>query len=82
METPGRPILYGMTNEFLERFGLRSLEELPKLKEFKESDLDFIKEEAKGQVVDTDTWKLVSQEAGDSPKTESGNEDTKTAQSN
>lgn len=82
LETPGRPILYGTTNEFLERFGLKSLEELPKLKEFKESDLDFIKEEANPQVVDTDTGKLVSQEASDSPKTESGNEDTETAQSN
>ncbi|MBI5143455.1 MAG: SMC-Scp complex subunit ScpB [Candidatus Omnitrophica bacterium] len=82
LETPGRPILYGTRNEFLERFGLKSLEELPKLKEFKESDLDFIKEEERTQVVDTDTGKLVSQEASDSPKTESGNEDTETAQSN
>jgi segregation and condensation protein B len=28
-EGPGRPILYGTTREFLEYFGLRSLEELP-----------------------------------------------------
>lgn len=30
-ETPGRPILYGTAFEFLERFGLTSLEELPPL---------------------------------------------------
>lgn len=30
-ELPGRPILYGTTNEFLDYFGLASLEELPKL---------------------------------------------------
>jgi segregation and condensation protein B len=27
--TPGRPVLYGTTREFLEHFGLRDLEELP-----------------------------------------------------
>jgi segregation and condensation protein B len=30
-ERPGRPILYGTTWEFLECFGLRSLEELPRV---------------------------------------------------
>lgn len=33
-ETPGRPILYGTTQEFLQYFGLNSLQELPKLEEF------------------------------------------------
>lgn len=31
MDAPGRPMLYGTTNEFLRVFGLESLEELPKL---------------------------------------------------
>ncbi len=31
MDTPGRPILYGTTPEFLQYFGLRSLDELPPL---------------------------------------------------
>lgn len=31
METPGRPILYGTTPEFLQHFGLGSLNELPPL---------------------------------------------------
>ena len=43
----GRPILYGTTNEFLQYFGLKSIEELPTLKEFKEADLDFVKNEEK-----------------------------------
>jgi segregation and condensation protein B len=33
-EVPGRPFLYGTTKEFLEYFGLKSLDDLPKLDEF------------------------------------------------
>lgn len=33
LETPGRPILYGTTPEFLQHFGLLSLEEMPLLDE-------------------------------------------------
>lgn len=32
-DTPGRPALYGTTKEFLKRFNLRSITELPKLDE-------------------------------------------------
>jgi segregation and condensation protein B len=35
-EIPGRPILYGTGKQFLQRFGLRDLRDLPPLKEFKE----------------------------------------------
>lgn len=35
-EEPGRPLLYGTTPTFLEVFGLRSLRELPTLREFVE----------------------------------------------
>ena len=31
MEVPGRPILYGTTDEFLRQFGLETLKELPSL---------------------------------------------------
>jgi segregation and condensation protein B len=31
LEAPGRPTLYGITKDFLTHFGLRDLEELPKL---------------------------------------------------
>lgn len=33
-ETPGRPKVYGTTRYFLEYFGLKSLEELPKIENF------------------------------------------------
>jgi len=32
-ETPGRPLLYGTTKKFLEVFGLKSLKDLPSLRE-------------------------------------------------
>jgi segregation and condensation protein B len=35
-DEPGRPILYGTTGQFLEFFGLKSLKDLPTLKEFTE----------------------------------------------
>jgi segregation and condensation protein B len=35
-DEPGRPILYGTTTQFLEFFGLKSLKELPALREFTE----------------------------------------------
>jgi len=33
-DVPGRPYLYGTTKQFLEYFGLKSLEDLPKLEDF------------------------------------------------
>jgi segregation and condensation protein B len=33
-KAPGRPRVYGTTKQFLEYFGLKSLEELPKLEDF------------------------------------------------
>lgn len=40
-DLPGRPILYGVTDEFLDYLGLSSIEDLPKLDEIKvEEDLD------------------------------------------
>jgi segregation and condensation protein B len=35
-DEPGRPILYGTTTQFLEFFGLKSLKDLPSLREFTE----------------------------------------------
>jgi hypothetical protein len=35
-ETPGRPLLYGTTNEFLIHFGLKDLSDLPKVSEIQE----------------------------------------------
>ncbi|MBN2453569.1 MAG: SMC-Scp complex subunit ScpB [Candidatus Omnitrophica bacterium] len=59
LDAPGRPMLYVTTNQFLQHFGLRSLEELPNLKEFQESDLDFVKEAQKAQVINKETGEIV-----------------------
>lgn len=37
-ELPGRPILYGVTDEFLDYFGLSSIDELPKVENVLEDD--------------------------------------------
>ena len=37
-ETPGSPVLYGITNKFYDYFNIRSLAELPQLSEFDESE--------------------------------------------
>ncbi|MGR3741853.1 SMC-Scp complex subunit ScpB [Companilactobacillus sp. DQM5] len=37
---PGKPILYGTTEQFLDYFGLKNLNELPDIEEFKDSELD------------------------------------------
>jgi len=39
-EAPGRPFFYAITDEFLTHFGLRALEDLPKLREFTEKDIE------------------------------------------
>ncbi len=39
-DVPGRPLLYGTTQDFLERFGLKSIQELPALSEYTLKDLD------------------------------------------
>ncbi|MCD6486929.1 MAG: SMC-Scp complex subunit ScpB [Syntrophobacterales bacterium] len=35
-DVPGRPMIYGTTGKFLETFGLKTLSDLPTLREFKE----------------------------------------------
>lgn len=37
-EGPGRPLLYGTSEKFMDYFGLKSLKDLPKLKDFKETE--------------------------------------------
>lgn len=39
-EVPGRPFLYGTTKEFLDYFGLKGLEDLPKIEEFTQLGVD------------------------------------------
>lgn len=44
-DVAGRPFLYGTTKEFLTHFGLNSLEDLPKLHEFTEGDIQLGRDE-------------------------------------
>jgi len=44
-EIVGRPFLYGTTKNFLTHFGLNSLENLPKLREFEEGDIQLGRDE-------------------------------------
>lgn len=37
-QTPGNPVLYGITDKFYDYFNIKSLKELPKLSEFDESE--------------------------------------------
>ncbi len=37
-DAPGRPLLYGTSEKFMNYFGLKSLKDLPKPKDFKEAD--------------------------------------------
>ena len=48
-ETPGRPLLYGTTDEFLKYFGLNKLTDLPKPREIEEimQDEDFLEQKRK-----------------------------------
>ncbi len=68
LDAPGRPILYVTTNEFLQHFGLRSLEELPNLKEFQESDLDFVRESQNSGIINKETGKLEAEGASNPAK--------------
>lgn len=44
LEVPGRPILYGTTDEFLRQFGLAGLDELPSLDLFEDIEDELIEE--------------------------------------
>ncbi|MGL5259425.1 MAG: SMC-Scp complex subunit ScpB [Lachnospiraceae bacterium] len=47
LDAPGRPLLFGTTEEFLRSFGVKSLEELPSLNPVK---VEEFKEEAKAEI--------------------------------
>lgn len=50
LDVPGRPILYGTTEEFLRQFGLKELKDLPDLESFEEelSNSEIVKEIEEG----------------------------------
>ena len=50
LDAPGRPILYGTTNEFLRIFGLKSIDEMPELDAFQMSLDNFIKDDEENEI--------------------------------
>ncbi len=51
-DVPGRPYLYGTTKQFLEYFGLKSLNDLPKLEDFSSLQADESEEKEEKQEVE------------------------------
>ena len=52
-DAPGRPILYGVTNKFLDYFGLASTSELPQLKQVEINDDEVDLFESKYKEIDS-----------------------------
>ena len=89
-EEPGRPIIYGTSNAFLELFGLKSLSDLPSLHEFSElwdEHQDLLEEQefpASKALTPEEAIKKAAdamekqKRADDEKETESGNNDTTT----
>jgi segregation and condensation protein B len=68
-EVPGRPFLYGTTKEFLEYFGLKSLEDLPKIEEFNQLGVDAPKAELEPAVDQLVEQEATSQESSGQSRT-------------
>jgi segregation and condensation protein B len=74
-EVPGRPLMYGTTNEFLQYFGLKDLSEMPTLKEFEEVDIPELPEIAQeesevmepAEAEDRETFEAVDPEQDEVP---------------
>jgi segregation and condensation protein B len=63
-EVIGRPILYKTSKEFLMRFGLSDLEELPSLKEFEALAREALGSDEGVAEVASDEWRVASEGAG------------------
>ena len=61
-KAPGRPFVFGTTKQFLEYFGLNSLEELPKIEDFSSLALQ------NGAVESAKAQEAIQSEAKDGPK--------------
>lgn len=53
-EVPGRPLLYGTTDAFLHYFGLKSLQGLPTLEEFRAQNLENVEDENSDVIDDSE----------------------------
>ena len=69
-DEPGRPLLYGTTTQFLEFFGLKSLKDLPTLKEFTE-----LSDESR-RIAESELGEVLPEAAADTVETKATNTDT------
>lgn len=53
-DTPGRPLMYGTSAKFMDYFGLRSMKDLPKLKDFEDADNEIGTREVAEELVNND----------------------------
>ncbi len=74
-DVPGRPALYGTTRDFLDYFGLKSLDDLPTLAEIR--DLDVINEELKLPEPDGEGAQTMDKEGGDMQEQEQAGSETR-----
>jgi segregation and condensation protein B len=73
----GRPILYKTTKEFLLRFGLKDVNDLPSMEEFEKMAGELAESEAEGEVQDSNmhsSEEAASEEPASSPEAESSAE--------
>jgi segregation and condensation protein B len=78
-ETPGRPVTFMTTDDFLEHFGLKSTKDLPGLKELKEA--GFL-DSAGRNVTDDEMRSLLDMQQNDITEKEDAEEDTELTQFN
>ncbi len=73
-DVPGKPIVYGTTKEFMNYFGLKSLSDLPALKEFAEAEMPPAEEGQEDAAIlpmeEEGEEPLAAGESGDAPVTE------------
>ncbi len=81
-DEPGRPMLYGTTPSFLELFGLKSLQELPTLREFAELNEDskrkYQEEIGEGLPLGLADLGLLTEDSQSNTESNSGNQLTQT----
>jgi segregation and condensation protein B len=73
-DLPGRPLIYGTTNKFLEVFDLKDLESLPKLKEIKAFGSD--EDEGETQIAEAESYEEESPREGEAETEDAPQEST------
>ena len=73
-DAPGRPLLYGTTNDFLGLFGLRDLSDLPTLRDLRELQQDDPREGIGGTAMEIEASLIDALDLGDEVETETGSE--------